>query len=135
MAEFHTQSLVFGLTPFTGRDVSHENEHLFQYQGQFEGHCVNTNDPEENPEDVPTQPKASSISQRLHCGHAMHALTNDEHSTYTSMLSHDEDAEVFVMPNHRIDEAGNIKGFRLVVNRDSDCVNLPITREMFTGTT
>ena len=82
-----------------------------------------------------TKPKDVSAFKRLHRGHAFHPLTHDETITYVSMLSRDEDAEVFVMPNHRIDETGNIKGFRLVVNRDSDCVQLPITREMFMGTT
>jgi hypothetical protein len=81
------------------------------------------------------QAQQASASDRLHTHNAFHPLTHDEYATYTSMLERDDNAEVFVMPNHRVDEVGNLRGFRLVVDRDSDCVQLPITREMFMGTT
>jgi hypothetical protein len=73
--------------------------------------------------------------KRVHTRHALHPLTHDETVTYHSMIQRDENAEVFIMPNHRIDETGSLRGFRLVVDKDSDCVHLPITREMFMGTT
>ena len=79
--------------------------------------------------------KLTSVTKRIHTTHALHPLTHDEATTYHSMIERDDNAEVFVMPNHRIDEAGNLRGFRLVVDRNSDCVQLPITREMFMGST
>ena len=39
------------------------------------------------------------------------------------------------MPTHRIDESGNLRGFRLVVDRTSDCAVLPVTRDIFMGST
>ena len=75
-----------------------------------------------------------SIEDRLHTKHALHPLTHDEVATYTSMLSHDEDAHVFVGPTHEL-KSGRISGFCLTVHRDSDCVQLPLPREMFMGTT
>ena len=77
----------------------------------------------------------ASVTDRLHTQYALHPLTHDETVTYRSMLERDENAEVFVMPNHRIDTTGTFHGFRLVVGRGSDCVNLPVTREMFHGHT
>ena len=77
----------------------------------------------------------ASVTDRLHTQFALHPLTYDETITYRSMLERDEDAEVFVMPNHHIDETGTFHGFRLVVGKHSDCVNLPVTREMFHGHT
>jgi hypothetical protein len=75
------------------------------------------------------------LSQRLHTTHALHPLTHDEHVTYSSLLARDNNAEVFVMPTHRIDGAGNLRGFRLVIDNASDCVQLPVTREIFMGST
>ena len=80
------------------------------------------------------QEKSASIAERLHTRHALHPLSHDEVATYSAMLSGDDDAEVFVMPNHH-EGTGNIHGFKLTVHRDSDCVNLPLSREMFMGTT
>jgi hypothetical protein len=74
------------------------------------------------------------VTDRLHTQYALHPLTHDETVTYRSMLERDENAEVWVMPNHNIRDTG-INGFRLVVGRGSDCVNLPVTREMFHGHT
>jgi hypothetical protein len=133
------QGLVFGFAPFTGRDTSQEHEYQYESPDHIQKQDLHPYEytSEENAEykNHAPKPKDGSIFKRLHQDHALHPLTHDETITYTSMLSRDEDAEVFVMPNHRIDENGNIKGFRLVVNRDSDCVHLPITREMFMGTT
>lgn len=130
---------VFGFVPPTGRDVYKTPQPFDQFQDDMCGHETDSSDPsqcdETDNKDTSPQPKKLSIARRLHQEHALHPLTNDETSTYTSMLARDEDAEVFVMPNHRIDDTGNIKGFRLVINRESDCVQLPITREMFMGTT
>jgi hypothetical protein len=78
--------------------------------------------------------RSVSIKDRFHTEHALHPLTPDEISTYESMLSRDENTEVFVGPTHNIN-LGNINGFKLCVSRDSDCVHLPLTRETFMGTT
>jgi hypothetical protein len=75
-----------------------------------------------------------SVFGRLHINHALHPLTSDEASTYSAMLARDDRSEVHVMPTHRID-LGNVKGFRLVVDKQSDCMLLPVTREMFRGST
>ena len=77
----------------------------------------------------------ASVTDRLHLQYALHPLTHDEMVTYRSMLERDENAEIWVMPTHHIDESGTLHGFRLVVGRGSDCVNLPVTREMFHGHT
>jgi hypothetical protein len=90
---------------------------------------------EQNNSTSTSDKKLTSITKRIHTTHALHPLTHDEATTYHSMIERDDNAEVFVMPNHRIDEAGNLRGFRLVVDRNSDCVQLPITREMFMGST
>ena len=82
-------------------------------------------------EDIPVTP----LSQRLHTTHALHPLTHDEYVTYCSLLAMDDHAEVFVMPTHRIDASGNLRGFRLVVDNATDCVQLPVTREIFMGST
>jgi hypothetical protein len=139
MTEPMAQHLVFGFAPSTGRDFAHGENEQYQFPRHLHDHDKDTteNSPDEKTphKDTPLRLKGTSISRRLHQDHSLHPLTHDETSTYKSMLSRDDDAEVFVMPNHRIDETGNIKGFRLVVNKDSDCVQLPITREMFMGTT
>lgn len=75
-----------------------------------------------------------SVFHRLHIRHALHSLTSDEACTYSAMLTRDDRSELHIMPTHRI-QVGNVKGFRLVVDKQSDCMNLPITREMFTGST
>ena len=137
----------FDMAPFTDRIVSdqsrvHDYPHDQQSNGQFEDHLpiyTNTEHMSEIHEEGGAQEdnprtKALSISERIHTKHALHPLTQDEVATYTAMLSRDDDAEVFVMPNHEA-SIGNISGFKLVVNRDSDCVHLPMTREMFMGTT
>jgi len=80
----------------------------------------------------PTEVK--SVFHRLHIRHALHPLTSDEASTFSAMLARDDRCEVHVMPTHRID-VGNQKGFRLIVDKQSDCMLLPITREMFQGST
>jgi len=83
----------------------------------------------------PTTDAVAHTPQRLKTTHALHALSNDESSTYKSLLSRDENAEVHVMPTHRIDDKGNLRGFRLVIDAQSDCAQLPVTREMFSGST
>lgn len=79
--------------------------------------------------------KATPVSGRLHTSHALHPLTQDEATTYCSMLAQDNNAEVFIMPTHHITPLGNVKGFRLLLDRDSDCSLLPINRDMFKGST
>ena len=85
--------------------------------------------------EVQQQIPVTPLSQRLHTSHALHPLTHDEDVTYKSLLAMDNHAEVFVMPTHRIDTAGNLRGFRLVVDSATDCVQLPVTREIFMGST
>ena len=75
------------------------------------------------------------VCKRLHLENALHPLSQDEATTYCSMLAQDENTEIFVMPNHRIDPSGNIRGFLLWVDKEVDCANLPITRDMYKGTT
>jgi len=146
----------FDMTPTTNRALMNdqtypENDHNFLYQNdpndpihekvndntQYnQGNHYNKNkyqdkDSDEENDDDHVVP----VSERLHTEHALHPLTHDEHVTYCSLLARDDRAEVFVMPTHRIDETGNLKGFRLVVDRASDCALLPVTRDIFMGTT
>jgi hypothetical protein len=128
----------FDLTPltqqFNGLDVdpctdyNKDNTNTYDYENEIE-------DKDDSGDTADTiQKEAKSIKDRLHTTHALHPLSTDEVITYNSMLTLD-DNEVFVMPNHRIDEAGILRGFRLVVERNSDCVQLPVTRQMFHGST
>jgi hypothetical protein len=86
-----------------------------------------------------TQTGPLSVFDRIHTKQAVTSLSQDESTTFHAMLNADEKAEVFVMPTHRIDTVGemcgNQRGFRLVVSADADCVNLPVTRDMFKGST
>ena len=75
------------------------------------------------------------VSNRLHLTHALHPLTQDEVTTYCSMLAQDDNAEVFVMPTHHVTEFGNVKGFRLLLDKESDCSLLPINRDIYKGST
>jgi hypothetical protein len=97
-------------------------------QEQQEKQRVASKDPK------PTQTHAQRL-QRLHTTHALHPLTQDESTTYHAMLAQDDASEVFIMPTHCIDETGNLNGFRFVVDSEADCVQLPITRNIFKGTT
>jgi len=106
-----------------------------RWNGTHDSGSVDTDETDEEYQKQHQLSESASVSQRLHTQCALHALTHDETTTFRTMLSRDEKAEVFVMPNHRIDEAGNLRGFRLVVDKHSDCVHLPITREMFKGST
>lgn len=109
-------------------NVHYNEQHNEHYGGDSETHHI---------EDNPTDPdicEKKPVSQRLHTQYALHNLTNDEHVTYSSMLQMDEHAEVFPMPTHHM-ESGNVRGFRLVVDGQQDCMILPITRDIFMGST
>jgi hypothetical protein len=82
-----------------------------------------------------TQTGPLSILERIHTKQAVTSLSQDESTTFHAMLTADEKAEVFVMPIHRVDMCGNQRGFRLVVSANSGCVNLPVNRDTFMGTT
>jgi hypothetical protein len=86
-------------------------------------------------QESPRPKEKESVLNRLHVRQALHPLTSDEVITYNSLLARDDRSEVFVMPTHHIDAPGNLRGFRLVVDKQSDCMLLPITREMFMGST
>jgi hypothetical protein len=105
-----------------------------QDEVEYDGTGMDDEDDDMYQETHNPPPGAESVFHRLHIRQALHPLTADEASTYSAMLSRDDRAEVFPMPTHHI-ETGNVRGFRLVVDKQSDCMNLPITREMFRGST
>jgi hypothetical protein len=123
----------FDMTP-TGNKVEFNHNDYIDHSNMFStgnNEYDKVNEYDEDSDEAESVP----IAQRLHTKNALHPLTNDEYVTYTSILARDERAEVFVMPTHRIDESGNLRGFRLVVDRTSDCALLPITRDIFMGST
>jgi hypothetical protein len=154
-----TEHGVFGLpAPATGNRANfhndfptsnqnhqlHENKHNISLSEDDTGYDNNNGynksqdyftDKDHEGENYREQSDVIPVAQRLHTDHALHPLSRDEYITYTSLLTGDDHAEVFVMPNHRVDLSGNLRGFRLVVDRASDCVLLPITREIFMGST
>jgi hypothetical protein len=77
---------------------------------------------------------ATNLS-RIHTRHALHSVSSDEHNTFLSWISSDPKAEVFVGPTHTINKSGTLGGYKLCVDAESDCANLPITREIFKGST
>lgn len=85
--------------------------------------------------DFQTKPTPVSSLSRIHTRNALHAISQNEMTTYFALLSDDPKAEVFVGPTHGINDSGNLHGFRLVGDAQRDCVNLPMTREMLKGST
>ncbi|KAJ1471129.1 hypothetical protein T484DRAFT_1753441 [Baffinella frigidus] len=86
-------------------------------------------------DNVQPQTAQTGVLSRLHLSNALHMVSQNEMTTYSSLLASDPRAEVFVGPTHEIDTTGNLGGFRLVVDAQRDCVNLPMTRNMFKGST
>jgi hypothetical protein len=120
----------FEMTPASGSRVvghEHDSDDIFE-ENETEGESDDLYQQNHRPTE------SKSVFQRLHIRHALHSLTADEASTFSAMLTRDDHAEVHIMPTHRI-HLGNVKGFRLVVDKQSDCMNLPVTREMFRGST
>lgn len=117
----------FEMTPAGG---GYHGNHIGMHRPEEDDDEENDNEYQRGHRPVETK----SVFHRLHIGHSLHALTSDEASTYSAMLAGDDRSELHVMPNHRVD-MGNVKGFRLVVDKQTDCMMLPITREMFRGST
>lgn len=60
-------------------------------------------------------------------------LSTDEQNTVNNILSTDPNCDILIAPNHRIDDEGIFRGFRVAFAPLTPSVVLPINREMFYG--
>lgn len=72
--------------------------------------------------------------QRLDAQFAGHALTEQEREACRNCLRHSQHTRLRVMPNHHIDERGNLHGFLFTCSPEDMASVLPMNMQMFATT-
>lgn len=73
--------------------------------------------------------------ERINRQYELYPLNEDEEETCVMMLQQSQHSSLLIMPTHRINEHGELQGFRFVTNVLDNGSVLPMCRNMFYGVT